>query len=95
MPGLHVTAILRIYPSTTRMANCHCGWNGPQRATIELAADDALIHEESDHHVVKKPATRDGIKRMAGHDFLGPTLDPKFPRDSCSICGGPRSEHPR
>ncbi len=32
---------------STRTALCTCGWRGPQRATIELAADDALIHERS------------------------------------------------
>lgn len=30
-----------------RTATCLCGWKGPQRATLELAADDALMHERS------------------------------------------------
>ena len=37
-----------------RMAACLCGWKGPQRpqrATLELAVDDALIHERSDMHI--------------------------------------------
>lgn len=34
-----------------RAAVCLCGWRGPQRATLELAADDALVHERSDMHV--------------------------------------------
>jgi len=29
---------------STRIAACLCGWKGPQRATLELAADDALTH---------------------------------------------------
>ena len=33
-----------------RTATCICGWKGPQRGTLELAADDALTHERS--HVV-------------------------------------------
>lgn len=40
-----------------RTATCVCGWKGPQRSTLELAADDALIHEGSDMHVVAKPRT--------------------------------------
>ncbi len=31
-----------------RIAVCICGWHGPQRATLEMAADDALIHEGGD-----------------------------------------------
>ena len=34
-----------------RTASCLCGWKGPQRGTLELAADDALMHEGSDMHV--------------------------------------------
>lgn len=30
-----------------RSAQCTCGWNGPQRSSLELAADDALEHEGS------------------------------------------------
>jgi hypothetical protein len=32
---------------STRTATCLCGWKGPQRATLELAADDALMHERT------------------------------------------------
>jgi hypothetical protein len=39
---------------STRTATCTCGWKGPDRATLELAVDDALIHEKSDMHVVQK-----------------------------------------
>lgn len=30
---------------STRRASCTCGWRGPERATLELACDDALEHE--------------------------------------------------
>jgi len=30
---------------TTRTAACVCGWRGPERCTLDLAADDALTHE--------------------------------------------------
>ena len=39
---------------STRTAVCTCGWKGPERTTLELAVDDALIHEESDMQVVQK-----------------------------------------
>lgn len=29
-----------------RTAACLCGWKGPQRATLEVAVDDALMHEK-------------------------------------------------
>jgi hypothetical protein len=32
---------------STRTAVCLCGWKGPQRSTLELAADDALMHERT------------------------------------------------
>ena len=35
-----------------RTAVCRCGWKGPQRGSLELAADDALLHERSDMHLV-------------------------------------------
>lgn len=38
---------------STRRATCICGWHGPERGTIELAADDALMHEGSEMHVVR------------------------------------------
>jgi hypothetical protein len=40
---------------STRTAVCRCGWRGPQRATLELAADDALIHEDSPMAVMTPP----------------------------------------
>lgn len=39
---------------SSRTATCICGWRGPHRGTLELAADDALTHERSDMHVVTK-----------------------------------------
>jgi len=36
---------------STRTATCTCGWRGPQRATLELVVDDALLHERSDMHI--------------------------------------------
>lgn len=46
----HVTSVVVDLESvrrggTTRTAACACGWTGPQRGTMELAADDALSHE--------------------------------------------------
>ena len=32
---------------STRTAACRCGWRGPERATLDLAADDALTHERN------------------------------------------------
>jgi hypothetical protein len=32
---------------STRIAACFCGWRGPERGTLELAADDALMHEKA------------------------------------------------
>ena len=37
---------------SSRTAKCLCGWEGPERGTLELAADDALIHEQSEFGVV-------------------------------------------
>ena len=37
-----------------RTAVCRCGWRGPERVTLELAVDDALLHERSDMHIVGK-----------------------------------------
>jgi hypothetical protein len=31
-----------------RSARCFCGWKGPERGTLALAVDDALMHERSD-----------------------------------------------
>jgi hypothetical protein len=39
---------------STRTARCLCGWRGPQRATLELAVDDALMHEQSDMWVTAR-----------------------------------------
>lgn len=37
-----------------RTAVCLCGWRGGQRATLELAVDDALLHEHSGMHIVRR-----------------------------------------
>ena len=37
-----------------RTAVCLCGWKGPERGTLELAVDDALIHEGSGMHVTER-----------------------------------------
>ena len=47
----HVSSILNDAESfhrggSTRIATCTCGWIGPQRSTLELAADDAIEHEK-------------------------------------------------
>lgn len=39
---------------SSRAAVCACGWRGPQRSSLELAVDDALIHEQSDFAVQRK-----------------------------------------
>ena len=57
--GRHVTGVQvlaqRWRPaSTSRRALCSCGWKGPQRGTMELAADDALLHEQSEYCVSKR-----------------------------------------
>jgi hypothetical protein len=39
---------------STRIAACLCGWRGPERAPLELAVDDALMHEQSDMWVTKR-----------------------------------------
>lgn len=38
-----------------RFAACSCGWRGPERSTLELAVDDALLHEGSGCQVTQKP----------------------------------------
>ena len=50
-----------------RTAVCLCGWKGPQRATLELAADDALTHERT-----ASPTRRNElVKRIAANkDWL-------------------------
>jgi uncharacterized short protein YbdD (DUF466 family) len=47
-----------------RTAVCLCGWKGPQRVTLELAADDALLHERSDMCIVPMKMT------MTREEFL-------------------------
>lgn len=37
-----------------RTATCICGWTGPERGTLELATDDALIHEGSSFEIVAR-----------------------------------------
>jgi hypothetical protein len=56
----HVTYIevdleLCLRGSTTRIARCICEWRGPERGSIELAADDALTHERSNFWITRKP----------------------------------------
>jgi hypothetical protein len=51
-PDRHVSSIINDAESfrrggSTRIASCTCGWVGPQRSTMELAADDAIEHERS------------------------------------------------
>ena len=47
---------------STRTAVCTCSWRGPERGSLELAADDALLHEQSEFEVHRKspPASRTG-----------------------------------
>jgi hypothetical protein len=52
LPDRHLTSIDLDRESarrggSTRTALCTCGWQGPQRGTIELAVDDALGHERA------------------------------------------------
>lgn len=37
-----------------RTAACLCGWKGPDRVSLELAAEDALEHEGSEFWLVRK-----------------------------------------
>jgi hypothetical protein len=39
---------------SSRTATCSCGWRGPDRGTLELAADDALLHERSEFTVQRR-----------------------------------------
>lgn len=43
----HVEPISASYRrgGSSRTARCTCGWKGPERATLDLAADDAISHE--------------------------------------------------
>jgi hypothetical protein len=43
---------------STRTAVCTCGWRGPQRATLELVTDDALLHERSSYKIKRKQSTK-------------------------------------
>ncbi len=50
--GIHITSVRIIAESiargeSARKATCTCGWAGPERATMTLAADDANQHESS------------------------------------------------
>jgi len=37
------------------MARCLlCDWKGPERGTLELAVDDALLHERSEFEIVRR-----------------------------------------
>jgi hypothetical protein len=55
----HVTGIAVVADSvrrggTTRRAICACGWHGPQRGTMVMAADDAIRHERDGERVAPK-----------------------------------------
>lgn len=43
---------------SSRTATCTCGWRGPERGSLELAVDDALLHEKSDFAVQRKGKDR-------------------------------------
>lgn len=47
-----------------RTAACTCGWRGPQRGTMVLAADDALSHEGVADH--KPPAGASPLEVVTG-----------------------------
>lgn len=49
---IHLESVRR--GGSTRTAACTCGWRGPQRGTLELAVDDALLHERSDYQIVQR-----------------------------------------
>lgn len=58
-PRAHVASIQddaesRSRGGATRIAVCRCGWEGPQRSTLELVVDDALLHEQSSFTVSRK-----------------------------------------
>lgn len=44
---------------STRWALCLCGWKGPERASLELATDDALFHERQAHGTLVIPIADD------------------------------------
>ncbi len=50
---LHVATIERVVSksnlSTARRAKCICGWQGPERGTLEMSSDDAKLHEAQAH----------------------------------------------
>ena len=50
IPGVHYAWIDPDYISISRggsirTAACSCGWKGPERGTLKMAADDSLTHE--------------------------------------------------
>lgn len=54
LPDRHVSSVINDAESfrrggSTRIAACTCGWIGPQRSTMELAADDAIEHEKESY----------------------------------------------
>ena len=70
----------------SRTALCVCGWRGPQRATLELAADDALMHERSALPVRADDARRaELVSRIASNkEWLSKNWHlGKDPRRSC------------
>lgn len=50
---IDIASVLR--GGSCRNARCICDWKGPERSSLELAVDDALLHENSDHQIVKRP----------------------------------------
>ena len=58
----HIAHIDRLLDSlhrggSCRVAVCTCGWHGPERGTLELAADDALTHEGSGYRIAPRKET--------------------------------------
>lgn len=45
--GVEVDKVSLRRGGSCRVAACACGWFGPERSTMELAADDALEHEKA------------------------------------------------
>ena len=62
---------------TTRVAKCLCGWVGPERGTIAMAADDAQEHEKRPEPLAKlvidardlKEALYESVCEIIGGDY--------------------------
>jgi hypothetical protein len=52
---------------STRTAVCICGWKGPQRATLEVVAEDALEHERAPQAFCRDEAP-DGEVQLLSRD---------------------------